>query len=113
METDLFDGEYFIQKIEWKNLRAKNPAEFPDFGGKYSPEARDLLEKEGPKYQYGTGCLSDGVLGAWLAMVCGVGPVLDQENSCCARGPKAEPCHCHSSTRMRSGRALSTRQLRT
>ena len=33
-------------------------------GGRgYPPEARALLEKEGPKYQYGTGCLSDGVLG--------------------------------------------------
>ena len=30
---------------------------------------------QGPKYQYGTGCLSDGVLGFWLARVCG----LDQE----------------------------------
>jgi uncharacterized protein (DUF608 family) len=79
MEAELFNGEYFIQKIEWKNLRAKNPAEFPDYGGKYSPEARELLEKEGPKYQYGDGCLSDGVLGAWFAMVCGPGPVLDQE----------------------------------
>jgi hypothetical protein len=43
----------------------------------YSPEARALLEKEGPKYQYGSGCLSDGVLGSWMAMVCGVGQVLD------------------------------------
>src|ERR1700675_3915094 len=25
----------------------------------------------------GPGCLSDGVLGAWMAEVCGVGPVLD------------------------------------
>jgi hypothetical protein len=79
MEADLFDGEYFVQKIEWKNLRAKNPAEFPDYGGTYSPEARELLMKEGPKYQYGSGCLSDGVLGAWFALVCGLNPVLDQE----------------------------------
>jgi len=79
MEGELFDGEYFIQKIEWKNLRAKNPAEFKDYGGTYSAEARELLEKEGPKYQYGTGCLSDGVLGAWLAMACGLEPVLDQK----------------------------------
>ena len=26
-ESELFDGEYFIQRIEWKNLRAKNPME--------------------------------------------------------------------------------------
>jgi uncharacterized protein (DUF608 family) len=79
MEAELFNGEYFIQKIEWKNLRAKNPAVSKSFGGEYSPEARELLEKEGPKYQYGAGCLSDGVLGSWFAMVCGVEPVLDQE----------------------------------
>jgi hypothetical protein len=77
-ETDLYDGEYFIQKIEWKNLKAANPIEVKSFGGDYSPEARALLEKEGPKYQYGRGCLSDGVLGSWLALVCGVGQVLDR-----------------------------------
>ncbi len=37
-----------------------------------------LFQKEGPKYQYGNGCLSDGVLGSWLALVCGVGQVLDR-----------------------------------
>ncbi|MBM3881539.1 MAG: hypothetical protein FJ387_17745 [Verrucomicrobia bacterium] len=79
METELWDGEYFVQKIEWKRLKAKNPLEVPSFGGAYSPEARALLEQEGPKYQYGTGCLADGVLGAWLALVCGVGHVLDPD----------------------------------
>jgi uncharacterized protein (DUF608 family) len=77
-ESELFNGEYFMQKIEWKNLRAKNPVEVKSFGGSYSPEALALMEKEGPKYQYGTGCLSDGVLGSWLAAVCGVGQVLDE-----------------------------------
>jgi len=77
MEQELFDGEYFIQKIEWKSLRAKNPLEVKSMVGAYSPEARAILEKEGPKYQYGTGCLADGVLGAWMALVCGVGQVLD------------------------------------
>ncbi len=77
MEQELFDGEYFIQKIEWKNLRATNPLEVKSMVGNYSREARALLEKEGPKYQYGTGCLSDGVLGEWMALVCGVGQVID------------------------------------
>lgn len=75
-EAELFDGEYFFQKIQWKGLRAADPTAL-GFGGSYSPEALKLLEKEGPKYQYGRGCLSDGVLGAWLAQVCGVGDVLD------------------------------------
>jgi len=77
MESELFDGEYFIQKIQWKDLRATSPVNVKSLGGGYSPEARSLLEKEGPKYQYGTGCLADGVLGAWMALVCGVGQVLD------------------------------------
>ena len=33
MEKELFDGEYFIQKIEWKNLRAKNPLEVKSMVG--------------------------------------------------------------------------------
>ncbi len=76
METGLWDGEYFIQKIEWKKLRAPDPTEMKSMVGDYSPEARALLQREGPKYQYGAGCLSDGVLGCWLALVCGLGQVV-------------------------------------
>jgi uncharacterized protein (DUF608 family) len=76
-ETELFNGEYFYQRIEWKNLRAENPLENKSMVGSYSPEAVAVFQKEGPKYQYGTGCLSDGVLGSWLALVCGAGQVLD------------------------------------
>ena len=48
--------------------------------GDYSPEARGTCSKrKGPKYQYGNGCLSDGVLGSWMALVCGVGQVLDRD----------------------------------
>ena len=79
VEAELFDGEYFVQRIEWKNLRAKNPLEVKSYGGGYSPEALALMEKEGPKYQYGTGCLADGVLGSWLVLVCGVGQVMDRD----------------------------------
>jgi uncharacterized protein (DUF608 family) len=78
-EDNLFNGEYFFQKIRWEGLQAKSPLEEKSFGGKYSPEAVELLKKEGPKYQYGTGCLSDGVLGSWMALVCGVGQVLDRQ----------------------------------
>jgi Glycosyl-hydrolase family 116, catalytic region/beta-glucosidase 2, glycosyl-hydrolase family 116 N-term len=76
-ESTLFDGDYFVQRINWKGLRAKNPIEDKKLSGSYSPEAVAIFEQEGPKYQYGSGCLSDGVLGCWLALVCGVGQVLD------------------------------------
>ncbi|WP_288861708.1 GH116 family glycosyl hydrolase [uncultured Bacteroides sp.] len=79
METALFDGEYFIQKIQWEGLQAPNPVDVMSFGGSYSEEALKLLKEEGPKYQYGTGCLSDGILGMWMASVCGLDEVLDNE----------------------------------
>ena len=80
MESDLYDGEYFIQKIQWRDLRAGDPAKAMAVAPtNYSPEAQQLLELEGPKYQYGSGCLSDGVLGAWMARVCGVGETLSRD----------------------------------
>jgi len=78
METALWNGEYFIQRVQWKGLHAVDPTGNTRWNvGDYSPEARALLEQEGPKYQYGGGCLSDGVLGDWLARVCGLETVLD------------------------------------
>jgi uncharacterized protein (DUF608 family) len=83
LESELWNGEYFHQEIQWKNLRAASPLDpgsrSLDHDPGYSSEATLLLENEGPKYQYGTGCLSDGVLGAWLARVCGIGEILDPE----------------------------------
>jgi familyl 116 glycosyl hydrolase-like protein/glycosyl hydrolase family 116 (putative beta-glucocerebrosidase) len=77
-ESLLWNGEYFVQKVEWKGLRAQNPLETKSYVGTYSTEAIALFEKEGPKYQYGEGCLSDGVLGAWLAAVSGLPEFLDR-----------------------------------
>ncbi|MFW6145921.1 MAG: GH116 family glycosyl hydrolase [Planctomycetota bacterium] len=77
MEAELFDGDYFIQRIRWTHLRAGDPTQTDALPTSYTPEARELLQTEGPKYQYGAGCLSDGILGAWLAAVCGVGDILD------------------------------------
>jgi len=87
VETQLFDGEYFHQKIEWRDLSAKYPVDTEwlrfehEYGGLEvffdTPEALALTDKEGPPYQYGKGCLSDGVLGVWMALVCGVNDVMD------------------------------------
>ncbi|HTE27702.1 GH116 family glycosyl hydrolase [Flavitalea sp.] len=81
MEEKLYDGEYFIQEIKFTGLKAKNPIEASaiSMGGTYSDEAKKLLEKEGPKYQYGTGCLSDGILGAWIARMCGLPDPVDSK----------------------------------
>ncbi|MGC9522496.1 MAG: GH116 family glycosyl hydrolase [Anaerolineae bacterium] len=79
MQSELWDGEYFIQRIQWEGLRAEDPTKAVSWTVNYSPEAEALLREEGPKYQYGKGCLSDGVLGAWIAAMCGVAPFLDAD----------------------------------
>lgn len=83
LESELFNGEYFYQQITYKGLKAADPAVAAEksFGGTYSEEALALLKKEGPKYQYGTGCLSDGILGAWVAAVCGISDPVDREKT--------------------------------
>src|SRR5688572_22871637 len=80
IESELYNGEYFYQKIQVDGLNAPNPIQASEksMGGQYSDEARALLEKEGPKYQYGAGCLSDGVLGAWIAKVSGLNDPFDR-----------------------------------
>ena len=79
VEADLYDGEYFIQKIKWQGLNSPDPVKASEgsWSSDYSEEAKALLQKEGPKYQYGKGCLSDGVLGAWIGEVCGLKDILD------------------------------------
>lgn len=81
IENNLFDGEYFYQKIVWEGLRAGNPTELETHlrTSYKSEEAAELLRREGPKYQYGTGCLSDGVLGEWMALTSGIDSVLDEQ----------------------------------
>jgi uncharacterized protein (DUF608 family) len=80
METKLFNGEFFIQKTDWKSLQAPFPPTADAsvaFTIGQRPEMMQIAEKEGPPYQIGAGCLADGVLGAWLCWACGVGEVLN------------------------------------
>jgi uncharacterized protein (DUF608 family) len=77
METELYNGEYFYQKVQWEGLEAQyTPLKAEDNGTGYD-EIVARLNDEGPKYQYGTGCISDGVLGFWLARMCGLGKIAD------------------------------------
>ncbi len=75
LEEKLFNGEYFFQEIRWQDLKAA----FPDSCASHSPEDLELIKKEGPKYQYGNGCLADGILGVWLAAMCGLDDILDRK----------------------------------
>lgn len=79
MEEKLFNGEYFYQQVEWDGIAALEKMDGNSLmNDKYSPEVRALLEKEGPRYQYGAGCISDGVLGVWLAEISGLTDIIDE-----------------------------------
>jgi uncharacterized protein (DUF608 family) len=79
LETELYNGEYFYQKIQTQGLEATfDPLDYSTNGSGYK-EVMDLLNAEGPKYQYGTGCLSDGVLGFWIARAAGLGEIADPD----------------------------------
>ena len=83
MATTLWNGTWFIQKVQWEGLHAGDPVNNPSTINSmgYTPEAQAILRKDGPKYQYGAGCLSDGVLGDWIARCCGLGPVVDEKKT--------------------------------
>jgi len=77
-EAELFNGEYFQQCVQWKDALDSS---FRDSlsSSKIDPEERRILAAEGPKYQYGAGCLADGVIGAWMARVYGIGDPLSAD----------------------------------
>jgi uncharacterized protein (DUF608 family) len=79
MEEQLFNGEYFQQKVEYQGLRNTSFASMVAKVDDRSSEMQQLLKREGPKYQYGNGCLSDGVIGAWMTRTYGIDTPLAQE----------------------------------
>lgn len=68
LETQLFNGEYYYQRVLYKELGV----DFSKVRCEPTPESRELLEKEGPHYQYGNGCLSDGIIGDWMGFAAGL-----------------------------------------
>lgn len=79
MQDKLFNGEYFYQKVQWGGMEELERMDANALNrDAYSPEVRSLLEAEGPRYQYGTGCISDGVLGIWLGEVSGLTDLIDE-----------------------------------
>jgi len=79
IERELFNGEYFYQKVQTKGLNAEFVPLDPTRNGKGYAGIIQSLNQEGPKYQYGAGCLSDGVLGFWIAQMCGLGEIINPE----------------------------------
>ncbi len=67
-EANLFNGEYYEQHVDPEASKYSAYSVEKSMGG----------QREGnPKYQYGAGCLSDQVIGAWMARVNGQGHILD------------------------------------
>jgi uncharacterized protein (DUF608 family) len=79
MDEQLFNGEYYEQKVQYTGLRDQTFATRIAKVNENSGEMEKLLKREGPKYQYGTGCLSDGVIGVWMARMYGVETPLSRE----------------------------------
>ncbi len=71
IDANLFNGEFYIQKIR---------------GVKRDAIAKSLMSAMGsenteqPEYQVGEGCLVDQLVGQYLADVCGLGPLLKPAN---------------------------------
>lgn len=78
VQKELWNGEYFQHNVVWEGLRAGSPVDVKSYQSNYSPEALEILRREGPKYQYGSGCLTDGVLGCWMALSGGREEPLDR-----------------------------------
>jgi uncharacterized protein (DUF608 family) len=80
MEEQLFNGEYYQQKVEYLGLKDTSFAKSVANVDEKSSEMQQLLKREGPRYQYGSGCLSDGVIGAWMARTYGIETPLARKN---------------------------------
>jgi uncharacterized protein (DUF608 family) len=80
MDDILFNGEYYEQKVTWKGLQASLTDEQLQKMRVENPEAANLYASEGPKYQYGRGCISDGLFGIHLAALCGIETPLNPEH---------------------------------
>jgi hypothetical protein len=66
--------------VTYEGLRDTSFAELVAQVNEDSGEVEKLLSSEGPKYQYGSGCISDGVIGAWMAKIYGLETPQTQAN---------------------------------
>lgn len=80
LDEQIFNGEFYEQKVTSEGLRNASFADLVARAEKEDQETARLLKKEGPKYQYGKGCLADGVIGVWMAGTYGIDIPLSKEN---------------------------------
>jgi non-lysosomal glucosylceramidase len=68
-EANLYNGEYYEQRVDPAAVEHSPLSTEVSLGGQRAGT---------PKYQYGAGCLSDQLIGAWMARVCGIDSILDE-----------------------------------
>ncbi len=73
VEENLFNGEYYCQKIDIKNLDM-----LKSFGDD-AVESYWNAEAEEIKYQISSGCSIDQLLGQWHASLCGLGDIFNAD----------------------------------
>lgn len=71
MVQELFNDEYFVQIVMKEGLNHNFGKINPNDQSLGYREIAKTVNEQGPKYQYGNGCLSDGVLGFWMAKTAG------------------------------------------
>jgi non-lysosomal glucosylceramidase len=71
IDRNLFNGEHYVQKIRGIPV-AKIAQPLRSTGGAEDPEH--------PDFQLGEGCLTDQLIGQYLADIAGLGPLLDAAN---------------------------------
>ena len=90
-DETLWNGEYYIQQVDIlegliipEHLKSpERECPDPECPGKKSPGGKAPALEKGksyPKYQYGSGCLSDQLLGQYLAFVTDLGYVLEKSH---------------------------------
>jgi hypothetical protein len=71
LDARLFNGEYYIQRIQGRKADEIARGLRGDMGAD---------DPERPQYQVGNGCLVDQLLGQYLADLCGLGDLLDRSH---------------------------------
>lgn len=70
-DANLFNGEFYVQKIQGFRTDEIAPVLRPGLAGG---------DSEKPQYQVGEGCLIDQLLGQYLANIAGLGPLVSTKN---------------------------------
>ncbi|MBM4039941.1 MAG: hypothetical protein FJ290_15670 [Planctomycetes bacterium] len=74
-DRNLFNGEYFEQKV---NPKANDA--WPEPYRTVNDRGKDDKFPDWPKWQYGKGCLADQLIGQWYAVMLGLGYIYDKEH---------------------------------